>query len=122
MMSVANRVEIAFGHTRQGGEAVPASLIDQATKLILSALSRQCGGATAFQTLGAYVLDSGELITEHSTTCVAMSIDPVDPTIFEAVASDVAGLLDQESVLLTVFNTVGQMEFVRAAQALSLAA
>jgi hypothetical protein len=104
------RVELSFGHCQQTGEPVPAQHVAAAEQQVLEVFSEAFGGGQVYHRLGGYV-GGGHPMQEASSVVWSYG-ERVNMQQLWSLASAIARLLNQESILLAVVPVRGTVQWI----------
>src|SRR5689334_12919923 len=96
-------VELAFGHSKAGGEVVPDDHIVQAEQQSLALFARCFGGAQRYHTIGSYQTKDHRVVIESCTVIRAYASEVQEHwNTLCALARAIALFLEQACVLVSV--------------------
>jgi hypothetical protein len=105
--------ELAFGHSKAGGEAVPDDHIAQAEQQSLALFARCFGGAQRYQTIGSYQTKDHRVVIEACTVIRAYTSEVQEHwDSLCSLAHAIALFLDQACVLVSVVQVNGSLTLV----------
>jgi hypothetical protein len=107
------KVELSFGHRRQGGELLPQQQVVVAEQQALEHFTQLFQGGQVHRRLGGYMLDD-HLILEPCSLIYSVT-EAVDGQVAQlwSFASNLAALLDQDCVLVTITPMAGLVGWVQ---------
>jgi hypothetical protein len=108
-------VELTFGHNRFDGEPLPEIEVEVAELICWCILTDLFSGCRLSFCIGMYAADGEEPTIEPCSVLKAYSQEEIDASCLkdlEALASTIAGLLHQRSVLLSIQRFEGIVAFI----------
>jgi len=109
---MVHRIELAFGHRRRDGELLASEQVEAAEQQALEIFSQLFRGGQIYRRLGGYLSD-GYPILEPCSTVYSLADDVADQVgRLWSLAGDIARLLDQDFVLVSVVPVHGMIGWV----------
>jgi hypothetical protein len=107
--------ELAFGHSKAGGEAVPDDHIIQAEQQSLALFARCFGGGQRYQTIGSYQTKDHKVVIESCTVIRAYASEVQEHwDTLCSLARAIALFLEQACVLVSVVQVNGSLTLVES--------
>jgi len=106
-------IELAFGHSRINGEAVPDSHIVQAEQQVLTFFAQWFGGGQRYKTFGSYQTADDQLVLESCTILRTYALEVKQYwDQLHALAREIGHFLEQACVAVIVIQVDGSLAFV----------